>query len=299
MSVSSLSERLDQWTGWNGTLGYIVIISLFLVVNLMMSTTSNPHKADTKESSAQGHNPSKPKEDEDEPDPPRNFTLEQLHKFNGSTNEKGDKASVYLSLNGTVFDVSEGADFYGPGGPYECFAGHECGIALAKMSFDDTHVDDLENVMTKLNHGERCELENWIDKFTNYRRYPVLGKLVPSQTLPDPDRVLSKEELAQHDGTSTGTDIQEGYATPPIYLGAGTKVYDVSFGGVGFYGPDGGYHRFAGKNASRALAKMSFDPADVEDTSVTDLTDAQRKVLADWVKTFETRKQYPIVGRLA
>jgi Cytochrome b5-like Heme/Steroid binding domain len=59
--------------------------------------------------------------DEDEiPDPPRNFTLEQLSHFNGTKDEKsGEDKPVYLSLNGIVFDVSKGRDFYGPGGPYE------------------------------------------------------------------------------------------------------------------------------------------------------------------------------------
>lgn len=78
----------------------------------------------------------------------------------------------------------------------------------------------------------------------------------------------------------------------------GDRVFDVSFGGVTFYGPGGGYHRFAGKNAARALAKMSFDPADTANTDTSDLTEKELKVLADWLKTFQVRKQYPCVGTL-
>lgn len=48
-------------------------------------------------------------EAEDEPDPPRNFTREQLSVFDGNKDEKsGADKPVYLSVNGIVFDVSRG-----------------------------------------------------------------------------------------------------------------------------------------------------------------------------------------------
>ena len=59
-------------------------------------------------------------EEEEEPDPPRNFTVFQLAHFDGTKEEKsGDDKDVYLSVNGLVFNVTKGRDFYGPGGPYE------------------------------------------------------------------------------------------------------------------------------------------------------------------------------------
>jgi membrane-associated progesterone receptor component len=236
-------------------------------------------------------------EEEEPPDAPRNFTTKQLSYFDGTKDPKTDEDKpVYLSVNGIVFDVSDGRNFYGPDGPYENFAGHECGIALAKMSFDKAHLDDLAGCKD-LNFGEKTELEGWIEKFTYYRNYPVKGRLVPDDKLEAlKDRFLPAEELAKYAGDAE--EIPEGYATVPIYLGAGDKVYDVSFGGVEFYGPGCGYNRFAGRNASRALAKMSFAPEDLENTSVSDLEEKQKKVLADWVKTFEERKGYPVVGKL-
>ena len=68
----------------------------------------------------------------------------------------------------------------------------------------------------------------------------------------------------------------------PIYIALGRKVYDVSTG-ADFYGPGNGYSKFAGKDASRALAKMSFDPADVDARGCEELTEEQRKTLADWI----------------
>lgn len=63
-------------------------------------------------------------------------------------------------------------------------------------------------------------------------------------------------------------------------------------------GPKGGYNKFAGADISRALAKMSFDPQDLANTNIDDLTEKQKKILDDWVQTFEVKKGYPIVGNL-
>lgn len=233
-------------------------------------------------------------EEKEEPDPPRNFTPKQLSYFDGTKEEKANEDKpVYLSVNGIVFDVSDGRSFYGPDGPYEKFAGRECGVALAKMAFDEKYLDDLDGC-AKLNFGEKTELEGWIDKFTHYRCYPVKGRLIPDNKL-SPDRILSKEELAKHTGEG---DVPEGYAVTPIYVGAGDKVYDVSFGGSSFYGPGGPYQKFAGKDASRALGKMSLDDADLETADISDFEEKQHKILNDWIKTFAERKGYPIVGRL-
>jgi membrane-associated progesterone receptor component len=236
----------------------------------------------------------KEEEEDDTPDPPRNFTAAQLRYYDGTKDEKGHDKPVYLSVSGIVFDVSDGRNFYGPDGPYEKFAGHECGVALAKMSFDDSLLDDFEGI-SKLNFGEKTELEGWIDKFTNYRPYPIKGKLVPDNLLPDPASVIGKEELAKCNGSGT---IPDGYAAAPIYVGAGDNVYDMSFGGVTFYGPGGPYQKFAGKNASRALATMSLEDSALETGNVSDLTEKQINTLNDWIKTFSERKQYPVVGTL-
>jgi membrane-associated progesterone receptor component len=230
--------------------------------------------------------------EEDEAEPLRNFTVAQLAEFNGQPADK--ETAVYVSLNGIVFDVTKGRNFYGPGGPYELFAGHECGIALAKMSFDATYLDDLAGC-NNLNFGEKNELDGWIEKFQYYRCYPVLGRLVPNSLIPSDDHVVSKEELQRNDGNG---EAPEGYGTPPIYLGAKGKVYDVSFGGTSFYGKGCPYNCFAGKDASRALAKMSFDVKNTENPCISDLDEKEMKILNDWVKTFEDRKNYPCVGRL-
>lgn len=270
-----------------------------------MMVNKSPHKSSSenvttssrKQNSSSNAQSNIPTESEEmDPDPPRNFTQKQLLYFDGKMDEKMDELKpIYLSVNCTVFDVSDGRDFYGPDGPYGLFAGHECGVALAKMSFDSTHIDNFDGIQ-ELNYGEKDELHNWIQKFQHYRCYPIKGRLIPDSKLPDPNRVLSKEDLAKYNGR--GGEIPEGYAAVPIYVGALDKVYDVSFGGVTFYGEGCSYNVFAGLNASRALATMSLEPNVAANPYLGDLPEKQMNTLKDWMKTFEERKGYPVVGRL-
>lgn len=285
-SYSSLDHSLSNITGIEGSLMYVVI----LVCIIAGYHVANYHLSNRTEKAIK-------LDEEKEVDPPRNFTVEQLKFFNGEEDPKFDDEDkpIYLSLNGTVFDVTTGKDFYGPGGPYALFAGRECGVALAKFTFGEEHLDDIAGC-SKLNAGEKDVLDDWIEKFTYYRDYPIKGRLVSQDLIPSSDRIISKEELSKNDGTSEA--IPKGYAATPIYVGVKDKVFDVSFGGVAMYGKGCSYFRFAGKDVSRALAKMSFDPNDIDNPSVSDLEESKLKILDDWYKTYEEKKLYPCVGRL-
>ena len=76
------------------------------------------------------------------------------------------------------------------------------------------------------------------------------------------------------------------------------NVYDVGYGGVGHYGAGASYHLFCGKDASRALAKMSFKPEDVDRgwPDLDDLDAKDTKILDDWVALF--KRKYPVVATL-
>jgi membrane-associated progesterone receptor component len=290
-AANKMGEYCDAITGVEGSSGYVILLLCTIIGYIWVNDGFQVNGASKQVEE---------EEEEEEPDPVRNFTMKQLRHFDGKNDENMDELKpVYLSLGGTVFDVSKGRDFYGPGGPYEQFAGRECGVALATMSFDEELLDDLAGCET-LGVGDKGELENWQEKFEHYRCYPIKGRLVPDSKLSSPDRIISMEELAKYDGMNqenpTGDHL--GYATYPIYVGAMDKVYDMSFGGVPMYGKDGPYNKFAGKDVSRALALMSFDPKDVENTDISDLEEKKVKILKDWMKTFEEKKGYPIVGKL-
>lgn len=62
-----------------------------------------------------------------------------------------------------------------------------------------------------------------------------------------------------------------------------------------FYGPGGPYAMFAGRDASRALSLMSFDPKDL--TGNTEgLSESELEVLQDWEYKF--MEKYVKVGQL-
>ncbi|KAF9146505.1 hypothetical protein BGX30_014570 [Mortierella sp. GBA39] len=109
---------------------------------------------------------------------------------------------------------------------------------------------------------------------------------LPTTPLPPPnlERIFTKEELAEHDG-----EKEDG----SIYVAIKGIVFDVT-AKKAMYGPSGGYHCFAGKDASKALGKSSLKPEDcIADYS--ELTEKERKTMEDWYVFFE--KRYAIIGR--
>ena len=65
----------------------------------------------------------------------------------------------------------------------------------------------------------------------------------------DPNKAWTLAELKEYNGTD---------ASKPLLLGCGGKVFDVS-SARGFYGPGAAYGVFAGKDASRGLARMEIE----------------------------------------
>ncbi|CAK4030465.1 Damage response 1 [Lecanosticta acicola] len=104
------------------------------------------------------------------------FTPPQLLPFNGT-----NSMPVYLAVRGKIFDVTPGRNFYGPGGPYQNFAGRDASRGLACGSFDlEMLTEDLNGPLDKLEDlgGEEMEaLKGWEERFNE--KYLVVGKLVP------------------------------------------------------------------------------------------------------------------------
>lgn len=77
---------------------------------------------------------------------------------------------VFLAVRGKVFDVTPGKNFYGPGGPYENFAGRDASRGLACGSFDeDMLTKDLYGPLDDLGglgQDEMQALQDWEDRFT-------------------------------------------------------------------------------------------------------------------------------------
>uniref|UniRef100_A0A4W5M0U5 Neudesin neurotrophic factor n=1 Tax=Hucho hucho TaxID=62062 RepID=A0A4W5M0U5_9TELE len=103
-------------------------------------------------------------------------------------------------------------------------------------------------------------------------------------TASKPVRLFTDEDLKRHDGREEGL---------PIYMAIKGVVFDVTKG-KDFYGKDGPYNALVGKDCTRAVAKMSLEPADLT-SDTTGLTEEQLQSLESvYEGTYKTK--YPIVG---
>ncbi|KAJ3311970.1 hypothetical protein HDV04_003466 [Boothiomyces sp. JEL0838] len=86
----------------------------------------------------------------------------------------------------------------------------------------------------------------------------------------------------------------------PIYLAVCGKVFDVS-SKPDFYGPGSMYENFSGRDASRGLAKNSFDPSVLTDVDLPidkldNLTAEEKNSLEEWFQFFSGK--YTCIGQL-
>lgn len=108
----------------------------------------------------------------------------------------------------------------------------------------------------------------------------------PRSPLPEAEeRDYALSELAAYDGSDP---------LKPLLIGIRGQVYDVTRGGD-FYGPGGPYGMFAGRDCTRALAKVSFD-AELFTGDLEGLEPDELDKLEEWIEMFGGK--YRRVGRL-
>ncbi|KAK6358955.1 hypothetical protein TWF696_000127 [Orbilia brochopaga] len=103
-------------------------------------------------------------------DPPKDdiITKEHLSKCDGTH----EGYPIYVAIKGTVFDVTQKRDTYGPGGSYHIFSGKDASHGLGKSSLkpEDAHAD-----YSKLDESGMETLNNWHTFFS--KRYNIMGRL--------------------------------------------------------------------------------------------------------------------------
>lgn len=97
-------------------------------------------------------------------------------------------------------------------------------------------------------------------------------------------RLFTDAELAQYDASDP--DL-------PIYMAVRGVVFDVT-SGKAFYGRNAAYNALAGKDCTRAVAKMSLEPADLV-SDISGLSDVHLESL-DRTFTGVYEAKYPVVG---
>ncbi|CAH1439475.1 unnamed protein product, partial [Lactuca virosa] len=96
---------------------------------------------------------------------------------------------------------------------------------------------------------------------------------------------MSEEELKAYDGTDP---------RKPVLMAIKGQIYDVSSSRM-FYGAGGTYGEWSGKDASRAIAKFSFEEEDLN-SDLTGLGKVELEALEDWEIMF--RSKYVKVGSI-
>ncbi|XP_033211034.1 membrane-associated progesterone receptor component 1-like [Belonocnema kinseyi] len=106
----------------------------------------------------------------------KDFTLEELKPYDGT----GPEGRVLVAVNGSVYDVTRGSRFYGPGGPYAAFGGRDASRGLATFSVapGKDEYDDLSD----LNTAEMNSVREWEEQFKE--RYDYVGKLLKPGEVP-------------------------------------------------------------------------------------------------------------------
>lgn len=127
------------------------------------------------------------------------LTPEELSTYNGYEKDR----PLYLAINGTIYDVSNGLAMYGVGGSYHFFAGRDASRAYVSGCFQDDLTPDMRGLeqmylpiddpeidskwttaeMKEMKEKELAEakervesgLKNWVDFFQKSPKYSMVG----------------------------------------------------------------------------------------------------------------------------
>ncbi|GAB1609080.1 membrane-associated progesterone receptor component 1-like [Argonauta hians] len=102
----------------------------------------------------------------------RDMTIKEMKKYDG-TDEDG---RVCIAVNGKIFDVTRGKQFYGPGGPYAVFAGRDASRALALFTVKESALKDEYDDLSDLTSAEMSRMQEWEMQFTE--KYEIVGRLL-------------------------------------------------------------------------------------------------------------------------
>ena len=103
------------------------------------------------------------------------LTAEELAEYDGRPlASKDERAPLYLSIHGRVYDVTAGKAFYGPGRSYHALVGKDASRAFCTGCLaPECLISSLEG----LTEAQRREADAWIELYEHHDKYKLVGRL--------------------------------------------------------------------------------------------------------------------------
>eukprot|EP00474_Spongospora_subterranea_P002878 CRZ03336.1 hypothetical protein [Spongospora subterranea] len=178
------------------------------------------------------------------------ITVEELSKFVGPE-------TIYISVNGRVFDVSKHELLYGWNGPLSTMAGHDISLAIARRRLDPSL---FNNSIASISSSELGDLDRFEQRFAlahdhvaNLIRMPTLHH-PPLPNSSSSPLSLAVPELFTSDGLTVAYHIDDRQL-----VAVGGIVFDVSSDPSRF-GGNGRDHGLLGREGGLVLARNRQDP---------------------------------------
>lgn len=92
----------------------------------------------------------------------------------GPGGEAATAAPLWLAVRGRVYDVTRGANFYGPGAPYHKFVGKD---ATRAFGTGCTEPDCLIASLAGLDEHQLREADRWVEYYALHDKYAFVGTL--------------------------------------------------------------------------------------------------------------------------
>lgn len=124
----------------------------------------------------------------------KDLTVAELRQFDGTQAD----GRVLVAVNGSVYDVTKGKRFYGPGGPYAAFGGRDASRGLATFSVTSNEKEEYDD-LSDLTPMEMESVREWEMQFKE--KYILVGRLLkPGE---QPTNYSDEDEDTPNESTPT------------------------------------------------------------------------------------------------
>jgi len=125
------------------------------------------------------------------------LTIEELAEYDGrKLPGSEERAPLYLSILGRIYDVSGGKAFYGPGRTYHPLAGKDASRAFCTGCLE---AECLISSLQGLTEAQRSEADKWVELYEHHDKYKLVGRL----------RTNNPEATDATEGSERGDEMTE------------------------------------------------------------------------------------------